>query len=297
MVTRQPMNLHALLLTTLLTLLLLHIRPATSQFLNQGNLPQCGQGCPNLRDAQRLCIPPQAPSIQKSCFCESALLQQLNAAPAAVCSATCTTPDQQQQLQQWYTGFCRSNQQPGGTGNAQDGGNGNGAEASASATATEAGATSTGEPDQWTGYSREDSGSWWEEHSKWIAMVIVLIIGFSIIIALGIFFKKRHDKKRNAASQAPPPSGWGGPNSDPHLSFTGQEAGATGTFDAEKGEGVPAGAAAVGGGNNSTAMPQRSESAHQTPGAAGDGEPVRGGGVRPMAKGGAQKLKKLVSKR
>ena len=109
-------------------------------------------------------------------------------------------------------------------------------------------------------------------------MVIVLVIAFALIIGFGIFFKKRHDRKRNHASQGPT-SGWG-PNSDPHLSFTGQQA----AGDAEKGQASHTGAAA---------MPQRPGDARH----ADDGEPVRGGGVGPMAKGGAQKLKKLVGKR
>ena len=46
-------------------------------------------------------------------------------------------------------------------------------------------------------------------------MVIVLVIGFAIIIVVGVLLKKRHDKRVNRATATPLPTGWG-PNSDPH---------------------------------------------------------------------------------
>lgn len=55
----------------------------------------------------------------------------------------------------------------------------------------------------------------WSVHGRWIAMVIVLVVAFTIIIIVGVWWKRRHDRKVNLATEDPLPDGWG-PPSDPH---------------------------------------------------------------------------------
>jgi hypothetical protein len=56
----------------------------------------------------------------------------------------------------------------------------------------------------------------WSTHYRWVIMLIVLVIGFGIIAALGVWFKRRYDAKRpnlyhggssGVLSTASPPSG------------------------------------------------------------------------------------------
>lgn len=46
-------------------------------------------------------------------------------------------------------------------------------------------------------------------------MVIVLIVGFAIIIVLGVWLKKRHRRKATAAANLAPPVVWG-PHQNQH---------------------------------------------------------------------------------
>lgn len=55
----------------------------------------------------------------------------------------------------------------------------------------------------------------WSQHGRYIIMVIVLVIAFTIIIIGGVWWKKSHDRKVNRATDTPLPNGWG-PNSNPH---------------------------------------------------------------------------------
>lgn len=91
---------------------------ASSQSFISTTLPACAQQCATLQNAQTGCVPPAAPitnqGIYLSCFCESALLKPLSAAPSTVCP-TCSAADLQT-LQSWFSGFCAP---AGGTGGQQ----------------------------------------------------------------------------------------------------------------------------------------------------------------------------------
>ncbi|KAJ5721389.1 uncharacterized protein N7483_009323 [Penicillium malachiteum] len=38
--------------------------------------------------------------------------------------------------------------------------------------------------------------SWWQAHYRWVIMVIVLVIGFGLIAAVGVWLRRRHDLKK-----------------------------------------------------------------------------------------------------
>lgn len=227
----------------------------TAQFLQYGSgqLPQCAQQCTTLQQAQTLCIPPDAPTVQKTCFCQSGLLTQLPSNPEAVCAQVCSSTESQQ-IQQWYTSYCQNPNAPvGGASSSASPPGPASTTAPAGSSQTSGGTTINGQsvdtvpgPDTrtWFVYSlpwlfrllpsssskscvqllltcldelltRPCNEYRWQKHSKWIAMVIVLVIAFAIIIAVGVVLKKRHDRRFNRATVTPLPTSWG-PNSDPH---------------------------------------------------------------------------------
>lgn len=64
----------------------------------------------------------------------------------------------------------------------------------------------------------------WSSHYRWVIMLIVLVIGFSIIAVIGVWLKRRHDAKRpnlyhggssgllsTASPPAPRDAAWGAP--------------------------------------------------------------------------------------
>ncbi|KAJ6028799.1 hypothetical protein N7540_004375 [Penicillium herquei] len=38
--------------------------------------------------------------------------------------------------------------------------------------------------------------TWWQSHYRWVIMVIVLVIGFGLIAAVGVWLRRRHDLKK-----------------------------------------------------------------------------------------------------
>lgn len=49
----------------------------------------------------------------------------------------------------------------------------------------------------------------WHNHGRWVIMVIVLVIAFTIIIIGGIMWKKRYNRKHNLGDALPPGTHWG----------------------------------------------------------------------------------------
>ncbi|CAG8930823.1 unnamed protein product [Penicillium salamii] len=191
-----------LVLTFALSALSASILPASAS----SSFPQCGLTCTALTNAQTSCES-GATDSWTSCFCQSSLLTGLKSS-GSVCSS-CSTEDQST-LSTWYNNYCKS----GGTSNS--------AATTTSATSATASSTATGTASKSNANTSatEEKKSWWSTHFQWVIMLIVLVIGFGIIGALGVWFKRRYDAKRpnlyhggssGALSTASPPrdAAWG----------------------------------------------------------------------------------------
>ncbi|KAJ5305887.1 hypothetical protein PENANT_c015G00593 [Penicillium antarcticum] len=166
--------------------------------------PTCGLTCSQLYAAQDTCTQAADSSTWVSCFCQSSLISNLKTS-GAVCSE-CGTDDQAK-VSTWYTNYCNSG----------------GKETSNTATTTSSAASSTATSTSGSSANSnksssetEENKSWWSTHYQWVIMLIVLAIGFGIIAALGVWFKRRYDAKRpnlyhggssGVLSTASPPSG------------------------------------------------------------------------------------------
>ncbi|KAJ5787652.1 hypothetical protein N7457_002642 [Penicillium paradoxum] len=143
------------------------------------SFPQCGLSCTTLTNAQTSCESGDS-SSWTSCFCQSALLTGLKTS-GSIC-ASCSAADQVT-LSTWYNNYCNSG----------------GKDTGATKTKAAAGATSTSTSSANSTKSAsgtEEKKSWWSSHYRWVIMLIVLVIGFSIIAVVGVWLKRRHDAKR-----------------------------------------------------------------------------------------------------
>ncbi|KAJ5824938.1 hypothetical protein N7447_007278 [Penicillium robsamsonii] len=186
-------------LSVLLTLIALTISALAADSIlptsASSKFPQCGLACTTLTTAQTSCQAGDA-STWTSCFCQSALLTGLKSS-GSICSS-CAAADQAT-LSTWYNNYCNSG----------------GKDTSDTDTAADTGATTTqtaAQPASTPDTSKSESGSsantnktpaatekkesWWSSHYRWVIMVIVLAIGFSIIAVLGVWFKRRYEAKR-----------------------------------------------------------------------------------------------------
>ncbi|KAL9091725.1 MAG: hypothetical protein Q9159_001240 [Coniocarpon cinnabarinum] len=192
-----------------LALLPVLLAPSLAQILQfgSGQLPLCAQTCTQLANAQAPCL--SQPSTEQTCFCQSTILtQQTNLAQSSdnICNSVCPAASDRQQIQGWFNNYCHNAQQ-----NPSDPNSSPTSSAPASPTSDAAAATSS----SFEGTPVDDNSDWWSSHAKWVAMVIVLIVGFALIIVAGVWLKRRHDRKVNRATMTPVPVGWG-PNADPH---------------------------------------------------------------------------------
>ncbi|KAL2801877.1 hypothetical protein BJX63DRAFT_146157 [Aspergillus granulosus] len=173
------------------------------------SFPACGLTCTNLIQADDSCTPPTAvvsnAQTYFSCFCQSALLANLQTSPWGTCD-TCTTEADATLLQQWYVNSC-ANGLPEDTDSSSDtadevedtttgntNSNSNSNNNNADNTNSAAAADTSSSPASGSRNNPQPQ-SWWDGHYQWVIMVIVLVIGFSIIAAVGIWLKKRHDAK------------------------------------------------------------------------------------------------------
>ncbi|KAF2206542.1 hypothetical protein CERZMDRAFT_52884 [Cercospora zeae-maydis SCOH1-5] len=186
------------------------------------NLPTCGQSCPLLVQAAQACsgtdVATQGTWV---CFCQSAYLVNLRSSATGICDSTCTSPTDLQQVSTWYRTNCGSDN---GASEHADAGTGTAANPPANGAANPAGgaanpaggaanpaggqnAPSTGTTSSSTanganslsGVSAgvDDPGTWWENHYKWIIMLIVMVIAFPLIAWGAVCLKRRHDRKQD----------------------------------------------------------------------------------------------------
>lgn len=157
-------------------LLPLLLASTTAQVLTSGNgqLPTCAQTCSNLVRAAQACGGNAGTSTTIwSCFCQSAYITPFENNPAGVCTDTCTSASDNQNVMQWYKTNCGSDY-----GASEHGAGGTTTVVSTSTSATAAGgqqtassasaasATSTSGADvQGQGAAQtQQEGSWWSTH-------------------------------------------------------------------------------------------------------------------------------------
>ncbi|KAJ5171209.1 uncharacterized protein N7500_003992 [Penicillium coprophilum] len=157
--------------------------------------PQCGLSCNTLTVAQTSCEAGEA-STWTSCFCQSALLTGLKSS-GSICSA-CSAADQTT-LSTWYNNYCNS----GGKDTSDTDTNAN-TETTTTKTSPDPASTSdtsksesgsSGNTNK-TPAATEEKESWWSSHYRWIIMLIVLVVGFTLIAVLGVWLKRRHEARR-----------------------------------------------------------------------------------------------------
>ncbi|PWY86935.1 integral membrane protein [Aspergillus heteromorphus CBS 117.55] len=173
------LSLIALLLSTVARAQTATILPSEAS----SSFPSCGLTCSLLEQAQDNCVPPIAPHTNHatyvSCFCQSNLLVQLHTSSNNICEDSCTSASDRSLIQAWYSKYCQS------TGDLQE----TDSTVNTKRDTLDDAATAS----LFTRDSR--SQKWWTTHYKWVIMIIVLVVAFSILTAVGIWLKRRHDRK------------------------------------------------------------------------------------------------------
>ncbi|PPJ52270.1 hypothetical protein CBER1_10267 [Cercospora berteroae] len=174
------------------------------------NLPACGQSCPLLVQAAQACSATDVASQSAwVCFCQSAYLVNLRSSATGICDSTCTGADLQQ-VSTWYSTNCGSDNGASAHTNAGSGtadntaANGGGNAAGGQTTQSTGSSGSSGSSgatgaNTLSGVSTgaDDPGTWWENHYKWIIMLVVLVIAFPLIAWGAVVLKRRHDRKQD----------------------------------------------------------------------------------------------------
>ncbi|PKX89807.1 uncharacterized protein P174DRAFT_424980 [Aspergillus novofumigatus IBT 16806] len=164
---------HLLIIAFFLTTTVLATTDTILPSAASASFPECGLSCTQLQQAADSCLasPEDTHAVHVSCFCQSSLLSQLKTSPDGTCDSSCSSETDKQLLQAWYTNYCNS------------------------------GAIREGilerrrqQPHQAPAKEAKPK-TWWDGHYKWVIMVIVLLIAFSIIAAVATWLKKRHDAK------------------------------------------------------------------------------------------------------
>ncbi|KAK5173325.1 uncharacterized protein LTR77_002006 [Saxophila tyrrhenica] len=195
-----------LTLTTLLPAVLLPL--ASAQVLSDtsnGQLPQCGQSCSVLTQAQSACGGTSADDAQAwSCFCRQ-VWSGSGGDLTTMCANSCSSPSDNTQVSQWYTQNCGSDNgasEHGGGSSSSGGSSSNGGSAAAPGSSSSS-SPSTPSNTANAGTSASDlddqgCSDWFDCHWKWVVMIIVLAIGLTALGVGGRWLKKRHDRKQDA---------------------------------------------------------------------------------------------------
>ncbi|RHZ72396.1 hypothetical protein CDV55_108454 [Aspergillus turcosus] len=171
--------LHLLVIAFFLTTTVLATTDTILPSAASATFPACALSCSTLQNAAGSCLasPVDTHAVHVSCFCQSALLSSLKTSPNGPCDSSCTNPSDRQLLQTWYINYCNS----GG--------------ATTTTTAAAAAATTTSASGSNAQATQPQHKTWWDGHYKWVIMVIVLVVAFSVIAAVATWLKKRHDAK------------------------------------------------------------------------------------------------------
>ncbi|APA06528.1 hypothetical protein SS1G_12771 [Sclerotinia sclerotiorum 1980 UF-70] len=148
------------------------------------DLPSCASQCGPLSDVQGACVPPQTADVSSSCFCADARLKPFLTGTTGVSSvcgaASCTSTADLQAIETWYEQYCNT--------------------PSASTTASSGGSSATS-----SSSSNNSNPTWLSSHVKWVAMLIVLVVGISGIWLLAFYFRRRYLRKREREIEMRPP--------------------------------------------------------------------------------------------
>ncbi|ESZ96270.1 hypothetical protein SBOR_3325 [Sclerotinia borealis F-4128] len=152
------------------------------------DLPSCASQCGPLSDVQGACVPPVTADVSSSCFCADSTLTPFltgTAGVSSVCGATsCTSTADLQSIETWYEQYCNTG--------------------SASTTTSSSGSASTS--DSSSGSSSDSTHkSWFSTHAKWVAMLIVLVIGITVVWLIAFYFRRRYLRRREREIEMRPP--------------------------------------------------------------------------------------------
>lgn len=157
------------------------------------SFPACGLSCSALQQAQSSCVYPQAPKTDRatyvSCFCQSALLTNLHSGSNGPCDTECTSSSDRSLLSTWYNNFCNAK--------------GNLPATTASSTTTSSTSASTANTGASANNSQDDEAQpWIKTHYRWVIMIVVLFVGFSIITVVAVWLKRRHEARHPGLYQS-----------------------------------------------------------------------------------------------
>ncbi|TEY57127.1 hypothetical protein BOTCAL_0221g00200 [Botryotinia calthae] len=152
------------------------------------DLPSCASQCGPLSDVQGLCSPPARADVSSSCFCADSRLTPFLTGTAGVSSvcgaASCTSDTDLQSIETWYQQYC--NTQSASTTTSSSG---------SAATSSSSSGSSSGSTNQ----------SWLSSHAKWVAMLIVLVVGITGVWLIAFYFRRRYLRKREKEIEMRPP--------------------------------------------------------------------------------------------
>ncbi|KAG9236271.1 hypothetical protein BJ875DRAFT_235859 [Amylocarpus encephaloides] len=204
----------SILLLVLTTLTPTHAQEADGTIVPfTTQLPACASKCGPLFDVQGGC---QTPSAYQTCFCGDARLSTFatggTAAVSAVCgAASCTDTADLTKVETWYKGFCGGNKAATGTSTTAAAGTGT-ATAGGSGSATTSGTTTNPES-----AAPVKHGSWFQNHWKWVVMLVVLIIVIAGSWVGACIWRRAYLRKKERAFELRPPAVPWGPNQEQNM--------------------------------------------------------------------------------
>ncbi|RHZ46331.1 uncharacterized protein CDV56_103067 [Aspergillus thermomutatus] len=172
---------HLLVIAFFLTTTVLATTDTILPSAASASFPECGLSCSLLQQAADSCLasPDDTHAVHVSCFCQSTLISQLKTSADGTCDSSCSSESDRQLLKTWYNNYCNSG----------------GATTTSTAADQAAAATTTSTSGSKVQANESKPKTWWDGHYKWVIMVIVLVVAFSIIAAVATWLKKRHDAK------------------------------------------------------------------------------------------------------
>ncbi|TGO52719.1 hypothetical protein BCON_0136g00140 [Botryotinia convoluta] len=153
------------------------------------DLPSCASQCGPLSDVQGACIPPVTADVSSSCFCADSRLTPFLTGTAGVSSvcgaASCTSDTDLQSIETWYQQYCNTQ--------------------SASTTTSSSGSSATSSSSSGSSSGSTTNQSWFSSHAKWVAMLIVLVVGITLAWLIAFYFRRRYLRKREKEIEMRPP--------------------------------------------------------------------------------------------
>ncbi|PGH19654.1 hypothetical protein AJ80_03809 [Polytolypa hystricis UAMH7299] len=183
------------------------------------NFPACALECQILKDAQTPCVPPAVSDGDQAsytaCYCGTEALQPLLSTPYGVCDSVCTTVPELNTVMKWFVTLCGTEPPKENTATTTTAG-------APKETKSEGGVQEfQGDDGQMRGdnddveldadsdnppivkANHEPPPNWIVTHWRWVVMIVVLVVGFTLITLLLVYLKRRHNRKRLLQAGAP----------------------------------------------------------------------------------------------